>query len=131
MTDEKLLKLAEEAREKAYVPYSGFRVGAALLTESGKIYTGCNIENASYSATICAERTALATAVFEGERSFVALAVVCDTDRPCSPCGVCRQFLVEFSPGCRVIMGNLRGDVVEQTAAQLLPMFFGPGDLGQ
>lgn len=129
MTDQELLKMAEEARANAYVPYSHFQVGAALLCDSGNIYTGCNIENASYSMTICAERTALAKAISAGERSFTALAVVCDTKGPGSPCGACRQFIVEFSPGCRVIMGNLRGDVLVRTVAELLPGFFSPRDL--
>lgn len=129
LNDNELLELARKARLNAYVPYSHFAVGAALLADSGKIFTGCNIENAAFSPTICAERTALAKAVSEGERSFKALAVVCDTPRPGSPCGVCRQFLVEFSPDCRVIMGNLKGDVVVKAAAELLPGFFGPVDL--
>lgn len=127
--DDELLEMARKARANAYVPYSHFAVGAALLTDSGKIFTGCNIESAAYSPTICAERTAMAKAISEGERSFKAIAVVCDTDRPGSPCGVCRQFMVEFSPDCRVIMGNMKGDVLVMTAAELLPGFFGPVDL--
>src|SRR5690554_6317634 len=91
-----LVAQARQAQEHAYVPYSNFRVGAALLTSSGKVFLGCNIENVAYSPTICAERTAIFKAISEGERSFVALAVVADTDEPISPCGVCRQVLVEF-----------------------------------
>lgn len=129
MTDRELLDLAAAARKNAYVPYSRFAVGAALLAKSGKVYTGCNIENASYSVTVCAERTALLKAISEGEREFTDLAVVCDTPVPSSPCGVCRQFLTEFAPQCRVLMGNLKGDVIIKTAEELLPLYFGATNL--
>lgn len=129
MTDRELLDLAAVARKNAYIPYSGFAVGAALLGKSGKVYTGCNIENASYSVTVCAERTALLKAISEGEREFTDLAVVCDTPVPSSPCGVCRQFLTEFAPKCRVLMGNLKGDVIVKTAEELLPLYFSATDL--
>ena len=93
MTDEELIEVAKEYRENAYVPYSKFKVGAAVLTKSGKVYGGCNIENASYPVTNCAERTAIFKAVSEGEKELVAIAVVADTEDPCSPCGACRQVM--------------------------------------
>ena len=92
---EKLINLAKQAREKAYAPYSNFQVGAALLCKNGKVYTGCNVENAAYSPTLCAERVAFGKAISEGEREFVAIAVVGNT-APCTPCGVCRQVMAEF-----------------------------------
>ncbi|HAH95733.1 MAG TPA: cytidine deaminase [Firmicutes bacterium] len=131
MTDQELLEMAAAARKHAYIPYSGFAVGAALLGKSGRVYTGCNIENASYSVTVCAERTALLKAISEGEREFTDLAVVCDTPVPSSPCGVCRQFLTEFAPQCRVLMGNLKGDVIVKTAEELLPLYFSATDLNK
>ncbi|HBG43891.1 MAG TPA: cytidine deaminase [Firmicutes bacterium] len=131
MTDQELLEMAAAARTHAYIPYSGFAVGAALLGKSGRVYTGCNIENASYSVTVCAERTALLKAISEGEREFTDLAVVCDTPVPSSPCGVCRQFLTEFAPQCRVLMGNLKGDVIVKTAEELLPLYFSATDLNK
>ena len=111
MSDRELLLLAIEAREMAYAPYSGFRVGAALLGKSGKIYKGCNVENAAYSPTNCAERTAVFKAVSEGERSFEAIAIVggmAETINDfCAPCGVCRQVLAEFcGPDFRVVLGT-------------------------
>ncbi|MGQ9629804.1 MAG: cytidine deaminase [bacterium] len=122
---EELIGLAKEAREKAYAPYSDFKVGAALLSKSGRIYTGCNVENSSYGLTICAERVAMAKAVSEGEREFEAMAVVTDLEEPASPCGACRQFICEFSPQMRVILANLGGGVREFLAHQLLPNAFG------
>lgn len=119
-----LLQAAEEARKNAYAPYSHYQVGAALLTASGRIYTGCNIENASYGATICAERVAVAKAVSAGEKDFVALAVVADSTQPGSPCGICRQFLVEFAPQLLLIMGNLQGQVKVGRLDQYLPSAF-------
>jgi len=126
---EELVAKALEARKFAYIPYSHFAVGAALLTKTGKIYTGCNIENASYGLTLCAERNAVFKAVSEGEKDFVALAVAADTHGPCSPCGACRQVLAEFAPQMPVIMVNLTGKREEKTVAQLLPVFFAPTDL--
>ncbi len=127
---EELVKKALAAREKAYVPYSNFPVGAALITKEGKIFTGCNIENAAFPVTCCAERTALFKAVSEGERSFEALAVVADTDRPVSPCGSCRQVLAEFCPPeMPVYLANLRGEVEIMDVASLLPGAFGAKDL--
>lgn len=121
----RLIDAAIEARKQAYVPYSAFAVGAALLTQSGKIVTGCNIENASYGLTNCAERTAFFKAVSEGEQSFSALAVVSDTEDPISPCGACRQVMVEWCPpGLPVYLSNLKGKTLETTVARLLPYAF-------
>lgn len=124
-----LLETAAQARERAYAPYSHFRVGAALLANSGNVYTGCNIENRAYSPTICAERVALGTAIAAGEQpgSFVAIAVVTDNPEPSSPCGVCRQVLDELAPGAEVIMGSApeKGDaVLRRTVQDLLPDAF-------
>ncbi|MGB3259465.1 cytidine deaminase [Paenisporosarcina sp.] len=127
------LQVMEEskiARENAYVPYSKFKVGAALLTKEGKVYHGCNIENASFSMTNCAERTAIFKAVSEGIRDFASLAVVADTEGPVSPCGACRQVIAEFcEPNMPVYLINLKGDVQETTVAELLPGAFSPEDL--
>jgi len=127
---EQLMEEAKKAREKAYVPYSKFGVGAAILTTDGKVYHGCNIENAAYSLCNCAERTALFKAYSEGDRDFQMMAVVADTDRPCSPCGACRQVISELCPSnMKVILTNLKGDVEELTVAELLPGAFSPEDL--
>ncbi|MEW9049588.1 MAG: cytidine deaminase [Neobacillus sp.] len=130
VSTENLIEEAKIAREKAYVPYSKFKVGAALLTKDGKIYHGCNIENAAYSMCNCAERTALFKAYSEGDRDFQQLTVVADTDRPCSPCGACRQVIAELCPkDMKVVLTNLKGDVLETTVADLLPGAFSPEDL--
>ncbi|WP_237389620.1 cytidine deaminase [Bacillus sp. USDA818B3_A] len=130
MKIEQLMDEAKIAREKAYVPYSKFGVGAALLTTDGKIYHGCNIENAAYSMCNCAERTALFKAYSEGDRDFQMMAVVADTERPCSPCGACRQVISELCPSdMKIILTNLKGDVQELTVAELLPGAFSPEDL--
>ena len=121
--DKELLNAALDARLKAYAPYSKFLVGAAVRAESGKIYTGCNIENASYGLTVCAERNALFAAVGAGERKFTALCVVGDTEAPISPCGACRQVMAEFKVP-RIILANLKGDVKEYTLEELLPLGF-------
>jgi cytidine deaminase len=127
---EQLMEEAKKARDKAYVPYSKFGVGAALLTTDGKVYHGCNIENAAYSMCNCAERTALFKAYSEGDRDYQMMAVVADTDRPCSPCGACRQVISELCPSdMKVILTNLKGDVQELTVAELLPGAFSPEDL--
>ena len=123
MMDKELLNAALEARLKAYAPYSKFLVGTAVRAESGKIYTGCNIENASYGLTVCAERNALFSAVGAGERKFTALCVVGDTEEPISPCGACRQVMAEFKVPC-IILANLKGDVKEYTLEELLPYGF-------
>ena len=130
MNIENLIEESKKAREKAYVPYSKFGVGAALLTTDGKVYHGCNIENAAYSMCNCAERTALFKAYSEGDRDFKMLAVVADTDRPCSPCGACRQVISELCPSdMKVVLTNLKGDTLEITVAELLPSAFSPEDL--
>lgn len=125
----KLLKAAAAAREKAYAPYSCFKVGAALLTKSGKIYCGCNIENAAYSHTVCAERTAIYQAVCAGEKDFQAIAIVAELDHPASPCGACRQVMAEFSEDMEIIMANTQGKAVVSSIKELLPMAFNSNDL--
>ena len=121
---------SKKAREKAYVPYSTFKVGAALLAEDGTVYHGCNIENSAYSMTNCAERTAFFKAVSEGVTKFKAIAVVADTEGPCSPCGACRQVMSEFcSPNMPVYLTNLKGVIQETTVGELLPGAFSPEDL--
>lgn len=130
MNIEQLIEEAKKAREKAYVPYSKFGVGAALLTTDGKVYHGCNIENAAYSMCNCAERTALFKAYSEGDRDFQLMAVVADTERPCSPCGACRQVISELcSKDMVVVLTNLKGDIQEMTVADLLPGAFSSEDL--
>ncbi|WP_216830048.1 cytidine deaminase [Alkalihalobacterium elongatum] len=132
MEKTKLMDEAMSAREKAYVPYSKFPVGAALLTKDGQVFKGCNIENASYGLTNCAERTAVFKAVSEGVHSFSAIAIVADTERPVPPCGACRQVLTEFcSAEMPVYLTNLKGNVQEITVGELLPGAFTAGDLNE
>lgn len=132
MKKELLMEEAKLARDKAYVPYSKFKVGAALLSEKGVVYRGCNIENAAYSMTNCAERTALFKAVSEGDTTFKKLVVVADTEGPISPCGACRQVISELCPkDMEVILTNLKGDVQTLTVAELLPGAFSPEDLNE
>lgn len=127
---EELIERAKEARKRAYVPYSQFAVGAALQAADGRIYLGCNIENASFGLTNCAERTALFKAVSEGKTQFVALAVVADIDDPVTPCGACRQVLIEFCPpDMPVILANYTGKQKVTTVSQLLPGAFVKEDL--
>lgn len=121
---EDLIAAAAGAKEKAYAPYSRFKVGAALLTAGDRVYTGCNIENASYSLTICAERVALFQAVAAGEREFVALAVVGGELTACFPCGACRQVLAEFAPGLEIITGQPGGPIHRRFLRELLPDTF-------
>ena len=133
MTDLELMRLAEDARAYSYTPYSGFAVGAALLTKSGNVYTGCNIENASYTPTVCAERTAVFKAVSEGEKEFAAIAIIGgpagEKGRFCAPCGVCRQVLREFcTSDFRILLGTVE-EVKVFTLEDLLPTSFGPSDL--
>ncbi|MDY2735615.1 cytidine deaminase [Intestinibacter sp.] len=131
MDSRELLKLAEEARLNAYVPYSKFRVGAALLTSDGKVYTGCNIESASFGATNCAERTAIFKAISEGESKFVKIAIASDNsdkNQPTWPCGICRQVIVEFADDIQVITGSSKGDIIETNIKDLLPHYFAKGD---
>ena len=118
---DKLIMEALSARNSAYAPYSGFRVGAAALTGGGKIYTGCNVENSSYGLTCCAERVALFKAVSEGHRDFTAIAVAAGGEDFCRPCGACRQVLAEFGNGIKVYMCNSRGEYEVGTVADLLP----------
>ena len=123
-----LLAEAIEAREFAYAPYSNYKVGAALLTRDGRIYRGCNIENAAYSPSTCAERTAIFKAITEGVREFEAIAVV--TSDGGAPCGVCRQVMREFAPNLTVIIGDLAGNYQVYRLPELLPDSFGPENLG-
>lgn len=125
---QKLTDCAIKARENAYSPYSHFAVGAALLCEDGTLYEGCNIENASYGLTNCAERTAIFKAVSEGHIKFKALAVVADTEGPCAPCGACRQVMAEFKIPL-IIMGNLMGNIKIVTIEELLPFSFSECDV--
>lgn len=138
MNEKQLIELAYKAREHAYTPYSGFQVGAALLSKSGKVYLGCNIENASYSPTNCAERTAIFKAVSEGEREFEAIAIVggregTRTGDMCAPCGMCRQVLREFcAPETfHVILEDGAGGYKSLLLKELLPLDFGPDNLGK
>lgn len=122
---DKLIEAAQEAHKQAYVPYSHFAVGAAVLTDDGKVFQGCNIENGSYGMTICAERVAMFKAIYEGYHHFKAIAVTGDTHEPISPCGACRQVMTEFMlPEDQVILTNLQGDVKKFTVAEILPYSF-------
>ncbi|TKC18342.1 cytidine deaminase [Robertmurraya kyonggiensis] len=130
MEIKKLIDEAVEARNKAYTPYSKFKVGAAVLTKNNHVFQGCNIENASYGLTNCAERTAIFKAVSEGENAFEAIAIVGETDGPISPCGACRQVIAEFcDENTKIILANLKGEYVETTITELLPGFFSSKDL--
>ncbi|WP_017152244.1 cytidine deaminase [Bacillus bingmayongensis] len=130
MDKKRYIAEATKMLEKAYIPYSKFPVGAALVTKDGKIYTGCNIENASYGLCNCAERTAIFKAVSEGERDFSYLVITGKTDGPISPCGACRQVIAEFcEPKMPVLLTNLKGDEKEVTVEQLLPGAFSIEDL--
>ncbi|MDQ6785588.1 MAG: cytidine deaminase [Acidobacteriota bacterium] len=120
----KLIKAATDVREEAFAPYSNFKVGAAIQTKSGKIYTGCNIESASYGLTVCAERVAIWKAVSEGEREFAEIAVVADTQELTPPCGVCRQILWEFCGDVPVTFSNLNGKQETVQMKELLPRAF-------
>ncbi|NQS76697.1 MAG: cytidine deaminase [Peptococcaceae bacterium] len=121
---ERLIKAAAEARENAYAPYSNFKVGAAILTKGHRCYTGCNVENASYGLTCCAERVALFKAVASNERDFTAIALTAGIDQFISPCGACRQVLAEFSPNIEIYMANKNGEYVVRSLAELLPDAF-------
>ncbi|WP_295998916.1 cytidine deaminase [uncultured Veillonella sp.] len=125
---EQLVACAIEARQQSYSPYSNFAVGAALLCEDGTIYKGCNIENASYGLTNCAERTAIFKAISEDHRKFKALAVVADTEGPCAPCGACRQVINEFKIPT-IIMANLMGNMKIVSIEELLPFSFSDCDV--
>lgn len=130
-TDDALLRAARAAMARAWSPYSRFRVGAALLAEDGTVFSGCNVENASFGLTICAERTAVVKAVSEGRTRFLAIAVVTDSDRPLQPCGACRQFLAEFAPDLRVLAAGREGAHEETRLSELLPGAFTGSDFGE
>lgn len=131
LTDEKrqeIIQTAVQARKWAYAPYSGYRVGAAVLADSGEIYDGVNVENAAYPTGMCAERSAIFNAVAQGERKFTAIAV--STENGGSPCGACRQVMAEFGLQIRVFICNDKGELLQETSAgELLPGAFGPEDL--
>jgi len=126
---EKLLTAARQARRHALAAYSHFQVGAALETKAGKIITGCNIENASYGLTMCAERVALFKALSEGEREFLRMAIVADTTQPTPPCGACRQILWEFAGDLEIILANLERETARYRLKDLLPVPFDGGIL--
>ena len=136
MTNEELMTEAKKAREHAYAPYSHFQVEAALLTKSGKLYHGCNIENAAYSPSNCAERTAFFKAVYEGEREFEKIAIAGgpagkEAEEPCAPCGVCRQVMMEFCDPdeFKIILADGKGGCLQRSLKELLPLGFGPKNL--
>ena len=138
MTNEELILEAKKAREQAYAPYSKHYVGAALLTKDGKLYHGCNIENAAYGPTNCAERTAFFKAIYDGERDFSKIAIVgglegTDGNDTCAPCGICRQVMMEFcNPETfKVILANGTESPFEYSLKELLPLGFGPNNLSQ
>ncbi|MBI2251688.1 MAG: cytidine deaminase [Armatimonadetes bacterium] len=119
-----LIQKAKEARLNSYSPYSNFKVGAALLTSKGKIYTGTNVENVSLGLSICAERAAIFKAITDSEKNFLALAIVADTFKLISPCGACRQVMAEFNKNLKIIMANLKGEKKIVSLAKLLPLSF-------
>ena len=127
---QELIRMALAAREKAYAPYSNFMVGAALRAKDGRVYTGCNVENASYGLSLCAERNAIFKAVSEGHRTFRMLLVTGNTTAPLAPCGACCQVMAEFKIP-RVLMTNAAGDVQEATYAELLPFGFSEEELAE
>jgi cytidine deaminase len=124
MNDRELLRIAKEASLNAYVPYSGFPVGAALECADGTVFTGCNVENAAYGDTICAERTAVVKAVSEGQRSFTRIAIYGEGKGYCMPCGSCRQVLAEFSPEMEVLCAKAGGSYVSYPLTRLMPYTF-------
>lgn len=132
MTKEQLIEKAKEARKLSYSPYSKFKVGAAILTKDGKVFLGANIENSSYPLCMCAERNALYNTMLNGytKNDMIAMALCADTDEPCSPCGACRQVISELFPSnAPIYMSNLKGDVKETNAIELLPFAFSGDDL--
>ncbi|MDQ3130321.1 MAG: cytidine deaminase [Acidobacteriota bacterium] len=124
-----LIEKAEKARENAHAPFSNFKVGAALLAKNGEIHTGCNVENASYGLTMCAERVAIFKAISEGEKEFTNLAIVADTENLTPPCGACRQIIWEFCGDIPVILSNLSGETETFQMSELLPKAFDAGFL--
>ncbi len=124
MTKRELIEQAKEAMENAYVPYSGFSVGAALLGKSGKVYKGCNIENSSFGGTNCAERTALFKAISEGEREFSSIAIVSSAGDRTYPCGICRQVMSEHMLDAEIYMEDKEGNIIESSVKEMLPFVF-------
>jgi len=124
-----MLSSAREAMSNAYCPYSGFRVGAAVLAGSGDVFSGCNVENASYPVSLCAERGALSAAVAAGEETIAAVLITTEIGKPCPPCGMCRQALAEFGPEMEVVMVSSSDEVAQHALSDLLPEMFGPGFL--
>ena len=129
METKEIIEKSFEAQNCAYAPYSNFKVGACLVTKSGKVYLGGNIENASYPATICAERVAMCKAVSEGEKEFETICITCSKKTPAYPCGVCRQFMREFSPNVKVIIATSVDNYEIYSLEELLPHSFGPENL--
>lgn len=121
MSEFELIRTAEEARSHAYAPYSKFAVGAALLTNSGRVFTGCNIENISFGLTLCAERVALGEAISHGEKEIVAIYLIADSKRPVLPCGACRQVLAEFNPALKIVTSTIGGERESVELKSLLP----------
>jgi cytidine deaminase len=128
---DQLLEAARAAREHAFAPFSKFRVGAALETDGGTVVTGCNVENATYGLTICAERVAVVKAISEGHRRFTRIAIVADTSNPTPPCGACRQILWEFGGNLEVLLGDLRGHTAQFSLKDLLPQPFDASFMGR
>lgn len=126
MTDNELVQMALDARKNSYSPYSNYKVGAAILCEDGTVYTGCNVENASYPCGICGERTAVAKAVSEGHKKFTAIAMAGSSEELCTPCGMCRQVLYEFAPQLKVLCAGSKGNFEEKNLKDLLVSGFGP-----
>jgi len=131
MTDRNLIDMAAEVMKNSYSPYSRFKVGAAIECSDGSVFTGCNIENAGYRATICAEASAVAAAVSSGRREFKRIAIISEGSSYCFPCGVCRQMLYEFAPDLELLCARADGRYVSYPLTTLLPMAFGPEHLGE
>jgi len=127
MKEKELIEKAKKARLKAYAPYSGFKVGAALLTRSGKVHTGANVENSTFSLTVCAERVAVFKAVARGDKDFAKIVVVADKGLPITPCGACRQVLSEFAKDLKIVCTNLQGKIERYSLKELLPEAFEKG----
>ena len=124
MHSKDLVQLAKEGMQHSYAPYSGFRVGAAVLAASGKVYTGCNVENGSYGLSICAERVAVFNAISAGEKKLEAIAIISSGKERVTPCGACRQVMAEFNPQLQLILADAKGDYEEFTLPELLPEMF-------
>jgi cytidine deaminase len=122
--DKNLILKAKKAMRSAYAPYSNFKVGAAILSREGKVFSGANLENSSFGITVCAERVALYKALSSGEKDFIKIAIASSAEKPITPCGLCRQALFEFSPGLKVVCSNLTGKIKKYTLKQLLPYPF-------